>query len=129
MNRKTGLLAVLLLFFCIGAGILYTQYKPQTISGEKEIGIMVFHGDGSINTFSYETEASYLAEVLLEEGLVEGENGTYGLYITTVDGEAADADKGEWWCITKNKEQVNSGADGLALADGDHFELTWTEGF
>lgn len=129
MNRKTGILAALLLILCLIAGILYIHSKPQTTAGEKEIGITVFHGDGSVGSFSYQTDAAYLAEVLLETALAAGENGAYGLYITTVDRETADANKGEWWCITKGGEKVNSGADALPLSDGDHFELTFTEGF
>ncbi len=129
MNRKTSILATLLLILCLGAGILHSYSKPQTTAGEKKIGITVFHGDGSVGSFSYQTDAIYLAEVLLETELAAGENGAYGLYITTVDGETADANKSEWWCITKGGERVNSGADALPLSDGDHFELTFTEGF
>ena len=55
--------------------------------------------------------------------------GSYGLFITTVDGETADDSKQQWWYITKGGEQVNSGADALPIADGDQFELTMMEGY
>ena len=45
------------------------------------------------------------------EGLIEGEEGQYGLFITAVDGVKADDSKNQWWCITKNGEQVNTGVD------------------
>ena len=35
--------------------------------------------------FSYETDAVYLDKVLLAEGLIEGDEGEYGLYVTVVD--------------------------------------------
>ena len=129
MNRKTGILAAVLVILCAAAGIFYTQNRPETISGTKEIDIVVVHSDKTENTFTCQTDAEHLAEVLLENELAEGETGSYGLFITTVDGETADSSKEQWWCITKGGEQVNSGADTLPIADGDQFELTLTEGY
>ena len=129
MNRKTGILAVILVIFCIFAGILFHANKPETIIGEKEIDITVIHADKTENIFTYQTDAEYLADVLLENKLAEGDFGDYGLFITTVDGETADSSKQQWWCITKGGKQVNSGADALPVYDGDQFELTLTEGY
>ena len=129
MNKKTAFLAAVLVILCAATGIFYTQNKPQTSIGEKEIDVIVTHADQTENAFTYETDAEYLADVLLENGLAEGENGSYGLFITTVDGETADSSKQQWWCITKGGEKVNSGADALPVADGDQFELTLTEGY
>lgn len=129
MNKKTSLLAGLLVLLCILAGILFHMNKPETTAGTKEIGITVIHADQTENTFTYQTDAEYLADVLLENELAEGEIGSYGLFIQTVDGETADDSKQQWWCITKGGEQVNSGADTLPIADGDQFELTLMEGY
>ena len=129
MNRKIGVLAAILVILCIGAGILFHTNKPQTTAGAKEVDIIVIHADKTENKFTYQTDAEYLAEVLLEAGLAEGEQSSYGLFIQTVDGETADSSNQEWWCITKSGEQVNSGADTLPIADGDQFELTLMEGY
>ena len=129
MNRKTGILAIILVILCVAAGILFHTNKPETVAGEKEINIIVTHADKTENIFTYQTDAEYLADVLLENKLVDGEMGSYGLFITTVDGETVDESNQQWWCITKGGEQVNSGADALPIADGDQFELTLTEGY
>ena len=129
MNKKIGILSGILLIFCIAAGVLSHINKPETSTGEKEILITVIHADQTENTFTYQTEAEYLAEVLLENGLAEGEESAYGLFIQTVDRETADTSKQQWWCITKGGEQVTSGADTLPIADGDTFELTLMEGY
>ena len=129
MNRKTGILAGILLIFCIAAGILVHVYKPETAVGEKEIDIVVIHANKTENTFTCQTNAEYLADVLLDNEIADGEVGSYGLFITTVDGETADNSKQQWWCITKGGEQVNSGADALPVTDGDQFELTLMEGY
>ena len=129
MNRKTGILAGFLIVLCIAAGVLSHINKPETTAGEKEINVVVVHADQTENTFTYQTDAEYLADVLLENELVDGDMGSYGLFITTVDGETADDSKQQWWCITKGGEQVNSGADALPITDGDQFELTLMEGY
>ncbi len=129
MNRKNRLLAGVLILLCIAAGILYTQFKPETTTGIKRFTVLVTHADGQQSTRAYETEADYLGEVLLADGLIAGEQGSFGLFITTVDGEAADESKQQWWSITKDGESVTVGIDELPITDGDTFELTLTEGW
>ena len=129
MNKKTGILAGLLIVLCIAAGVLFHTNKPETTAGAKEINIVIVHADQTEKSFTYQTDAEYLADVLLEKELADGDMGSYGLFITTVDGETADDSKQQWWCITKGGEQVNSGADALPITDGDQFELTLMEGY
>ena len=130
MKKKTiaiagGLLALL----CVLAGVLYFQFKPQTTAGEKEISVVVVHANREEKTFTYQPDAEYLGAVLTENKLVEGSQGEYGLFITTVDGETADDSKQQWWCITKGGEMVNTSADQTPIADQDQFELTLKEGY
>ena len=129
MNKKNGILAGILILLCIIAGIFYIQSKPQPFVGAKEISVVVTHGDQTEKTFTYQTNAEYLGEVLLENELVDGERGQYGLFITMVDGETADDSKQQWWCITKGGERLNTSADTTPIGDGDQFELTLTEGY
>lgn len=129
MKKKNIILAAILVLLCIGAAGISAHFHQAPIAGAKEIDILVLHADQTEHTFTYQTDAEYLADVLLENELAEGEMGPYGLFITTVDGETADESKQQWWCITKGGAQVNSGAEELPLADGDQFELTLTEGY
>ena len=129
MNRKTGILAAALVILCAAAGILFQMNKPETVTGAKIIDVIVIHADQTANAFSYETDAEYLGEVLLENKLAEGDITNYGLFISTVDGETVDNNKQQWWCITKGGESVTAGADSLPIADGDQFELTLMEGY
>ena len=80
------------------------------------------HGDGRRAEFTYVTGQEYLGVLLLEEGLISGEEGPFGLYITAVDGETAQDSLNQWWCVTKGGERVNTGADLTPIADGDRFE-------
>lgn len=102
---------------------------PKGMEGEKTITVKVVHGDGSEKDFKYGTNEAYLGAVIQENKLVEGEDGPYGLFMTSVDGEKVDDSKQQWWCLTKGGEQVNTSADQTPIEDGDTFELTLTEGY
>ena len=102
-------------------GIWYVN-RPQGQAGEKTITVEVVHADESSREFTYQTSEEFLGPVLVQEGLVQGEESTYGLFITTVDGETAEGN--QWWCITQDGQMVETGADTTPIADGDHFELT-----
>ena len=128
-KNRTNLAGILLALCCILAVIVFFQTRPDPTVGEKQITIAVIHGDGSENTFTYDTDAVYLGDVLQTEGLAEGTDGPYGMFITTVDDETADASKEQWWCITKAGETVNTGVDQTPIQDQDQFELTLKEGY
>lgn len=129
MNKKNLILAAILVLLCIGAAGISAHFRQSSTAGTKEIEILVVHGDQTEHTFTYQTDAEYLEEVLLENKLVDGEIESYGLFITTVDGETVIKSKQQWWRITKGGELVNSGAAELPISNGDHFELTLMEGY
>ena len=120
---------IILVAACIAGLFLYQTWMPKGVKGTKTVMVKVSHSDQSTNEFKYQTEEAYLGEVLKNEGLVEGEDGPYGLFITSVDNEKADDSKQQWWCLTKGGEQVNTSADQTPIEDGDVFELTLTEGY
>ena len=63
------------------------------------------------------------------DGLITGEESPYGLMVNTVDGEAADYGKDQsWWCLTKGGEWLDTGVDDTLIADGEHYEFTYTVG-
>ena len=96
---------------------------------EKTIAFQVVHKDGSTQDFEIATTAGTLREALEEEGLIAGEESSYGLYVETVDGETADEGNQEWWCLTKGGEMWNYGVDDTQIQDGDAFEFTLTVGY
>lgn len=129
-NKKTNLIAVIVLVVVLAAaGLLYMKFKPDTTAGDKEITVKVSALENGEKSFTYQTDAEYLGEVLTANKLIEGEDGQYGLFITTANGVKADDSKQQWWCITKGGEQVNTSVDQTPIQDGDQFELTLTEGY
>lgn len=131
MKKNTKIIVAVVAIIAVIAGMLgiYFGTRPDTAEGTKKITVEVVYKDETSKEFKIKTEREFLGEALQDEELVEGEKGQYGLFITTVDGCTADSAKQEWWCITKDKGQVNTSADLTPIADGDHYELTLMTGY
>lgn len=130
MKKKPKLLIACLALLLLAGAMLavYLSARPETAAGTKEITVEVTHADGRRVSFTYQTGAEYLGEVLLSQGLVEGEAGEYGLYLITVDGEdAVYEEDGAYWALYKNGEYAVTGADTTPIADGDVFGLVYTK--
>lgn len=112
----------------IFAGI-WMATRPAAVEGAKTIAVEVVHKDGSGKIFTYHTDAAYLGEVLLAEGLIAGDEGDYGLYITEVDGERAVYETdGAYWAFYVGEDYASLGVDQTPIADGDSFSLVYTVG-
>lgn len=129
-EKKKVIVAVVALIaaVCVFAGVYYAFGRPETSAGSKTVTIEVAAPDYS-NTHKIKTDAEFLGDALKEEGIIEGEESQYGLFITSVDSIKADDSKQQWWCITKVGEDVMTGVDVTPIADGDTFELTLKEGY
>ena len=103
------------------------EKEDNTTPGEITITVEVINKAGESKEHEIKTTGTTLADALLEAGLVEGTTDEYGLYITTVDGELADysADQ-SYWAISKDGEYLMTGASSTNIADGEHYELTYT---
>ena len=132
MNKKTRniIIAVaVLLVLVIGALVLYNANKPAAQEGGKHLTVTVVHGDGSSKDFAIATDAEFLRGALEEQSLIEGSDSEYGMFVTGVDGETVDSDQQQWWCFTKGGEMLMTGVDTTPIADGEHYEITFTTGW
>lgn len=129
-EKKKVIVAVVALIaaVCVFAGVYYAFGRPETSAGSKTVTIEVAAPDYS-NTHKIKTDAEFLGDALKEEGIIEGEESQYGLFITSVDSIKADDSKQQWWCITKGGADVMTGVDVTPIADGDTFEFTLKEGY
>lgn len=93
------------------------------------ITVEVINSAGTSTEHSVTTTATNLGDALLESGIAEGSVEEYGLYITTVDGETADWNTDQaYWALSKDGEYLMTGASDTPIADGEHYELTYTKG-
>lgn len=129
-EKKKVIIAIVALIAAVAvfAGIYFAFGRPETNAGSKTLTIEVIAPDYS-KTHEIKTDAEFLGEALKEEGIIEGEESQYGLFITSVDSIKADDSKQQWWCITKGGADVMTGADSTPIADGDTFEFTLKEGY
>ena len=125
MSQKTKRIlgVAVLLIAVVALGLVYRFQRPAGQAGDKTIHVQVVAGEQA-EDFTLQTAQEFLGPTLLDHGLAEGENGPYGLYITTVNGITADETKNQWWCITREGEQLTTGADTTPIADGEQYELT-----
>ena len=130
MSKKSKIwlaLAALVVVAAVLVGV-YLAARPETSAGEKHITVEIV-GKDDARTVEIDTEEEYLGPALQNEGLIEGTESEFGLFVTTVDGYTADDRAQEWWCFTKGGESVNTGVDTTPIADGDAFEITLTTGY
>ena len=128
MKNKKLLLAVVALVVVVAVmASVYISTRPETAEGAKAYSVTVVHSDGTSKDFELHTDAEYLDEALLDEGLIAGEEGPYGLTVITVDGEDAvwDTDNA-YWCIWIGEEMATVGISEIPVYDGSSYTLEYT---
>jgi len=120
-----GIMAIIVVVMLIA----YNQFKPQGEKGSKEIVVEVVIPEEETKEFTLHTDAEFLRQALEEETLITGSESEYGLFITEVNGRVVDDTKQEWWCVTKDGEDVFTGVDATPISDGEHYEITLTIGY
>lgn len=92
--------------------------------GETAFSLHVVDDKNNVSAFAINTDKETVGEALLELGLIEGDEGPYGLYIKKVNGILADYDKtGTYWAFYINGEYAVSGVDTTTITDGATYEL------
>ena len=138
MKKVLAILLFAVLMFgvlgCAEKGTLqkgFEELAPTQTGGEEMVSftVVVVHKDGTEKTFQYETEEKYVGPVLTKAGLLEGNDGPYGLEITVVDGEkAVYSEDGAYWAVYEGEEYALQGIDTTPVKEGQVYKLVWTKG-
>lgn len=92
--------------------------------GETKFTVMVVDKEGTETSFEIHTDKKMVGEALQECGLLEGEDGPYGLYVKTVNGITADYDVDQtYWAFYINGEYAMTGVDVTEITEGDSYSL------
>lgn len=92
-----------------------------TVKGE---GATVFtftvtNAEGQDTIFEIHTDKTVVGEALQELGLIDGEEGAYGLYVKTVNGLTVNYDTdGAYWAFYVNGEYAMTGVDKTNIEPG-----------
>ena len=102
-------------------------YKSDTAFGKgaKTITLTVNVKENSVE-FTINTDEDILGDALIAHKLIEGEKGSYGLYVKKVNGITADYDiDHSYWSLSKNGGYMNTGVDSTKIKDGETYEFTY----
>ena len=130
MKNKKIILVAVALIACVAVMLgIFLATRPETTQGSKTVTVTVVHKDGSEKVFTCQTEEEFLGKVLVNENIVVGNYGEFGLYFDTADGEKADwnVDNG-WWQVFVGEEAAITGADQIPITDGGTYKLVYTIG-
>jgi predicted small lipoprotein YifL len=127
------LVAAMVLTFA-GCGKKEIQENPETTQNqqenvEKSFVFEVTDLDGTKKEFevNYDTEKT-VGEALVNEGLISGEKGQYGLMVDTVDGQRYDYNEdGAYWAFNINGEYAMTGVDTTPIKDGEVYSFVATK--
>ena len=121
-NSMKTTLSVLLCAVLIAAMALFVAgcaTGSETPSGAKTFTFQVVDPDGNETTQEVTSDAATVGEALIAQGLIEGEDGPYGLYVKTVTGITLDYETdGKYWAFYEGDEYGLTGVDQTAITDG-----------
>ena len=87
--------------------------------GSKSFKFLVVDIDGNETEFVVKTDKDTVGAALLENGLIDGEDGDFGLYVKVVNGITADYDKDKtYWAFYVNGEYAMTGVDSTEITEG-----------
>lgn len=120
---------IFIAFVLIVCALLVIDNKPSgNTEGKMNVYVKVIANE-NVQEFNISTTRKYLGDALLDEKIISGEEGEYGIFITKAAGVEADESVEEWWCITKEGESIMEGVSQIEIADGDKYELTLKKGY
>lgn len=87
--------------------------------GETEFIFTVTDIDGKVTKFLIHTNKKTVGEALIELNLIAGEEGPYGMYVKTVNGDTYDYDTdGKYWAFYMNGEYAASSVELTDITEG-----------
>lgn len=131
MNSKALLSVislVLIAAMALGFAGCSNNEKPAG-SGETTFVFKVVELDGTEETFNITTDAKTVGEALVNEKLISGEEGQYGLMVDTVNGQKYDYNTdGVYWSFLVDGEYAMTGVDSTDITDGATYSFVATKG-
>lgn len=117
-RRLLALISMLVLVAALALSFTGCAGKEPAAAGTS-FQVVVTDLEGKETTFDYTSDKSTLGDALVAEGLIAGEEGEYGLYVTTVNGITLDWEKdGKYWAFYVDGEYAATGVDATELAEG-----------
>ena len=141
-NMKKTILAVLLVILCFSfcaaaetvPAVSDALWENAVYLTDTELGAGTNCFTAEVNAgeyavrFTVHTDADTVGAALLENELIAGEEGEFGLYVKVVNGITADYDIDQsYWAFYINGEYAMTGVDGTAIENGAAYQLVYTK--
>ena len=92
--------------------------------GSASFPLTIVDRDGNAISITVNTDAETVGQALLDNGIVEGEEGDYGLYIHSVNGiRAVYEEDATYWAFYVNDAYAMTGVDMTPIAEGESYML------
>ena len=108
------------------AVVTTSVYEDGAVLGEGEnvFPLTVVNTAGEETNLEIHTDKEIVGEALTELDVIAGEDGDFGLYIKSVNGEFVDYDAdGKYWAFYINGEYAMTGIDQTTITEGDAYTL------
>ena len=120
---KRSFLSLLVIFALLAAmALVFTACRDRNNQAQGETVEFTFEVtkvDGSTKSFSVKTDKTNVGDALVAEGIVSGEDGDYGWFVTTVDGEYHNwDDDGKYWAFYIDGEYAMTGVSATPITEG-----------
>ena len=132
MSKKTKAIIVAgfaVVVIAIIAVFALTKGKDVTKGGKSFTIEIVSERDSYNSSVKVESDLEYLGEYLRTMDNCKYSESEYGIYVQGFDDMMEDMDNQYWWCINVNGEMASTGADEIALKDGDTYSFVLKQGW
>lgn len=129
MKGKKVLGIIVLTVLIAAMAVTFIAFREKPVEGEKSITIEVIAEDKTSTVYEVDTDAQYLLGAMEDaDGLTfEGEEGPYGMSISSINGVRADYTlDGAYWGFFVSGEYCNYGVSQQPVEDGDSFQIVYT---
>ena len=124
----TTMLIVAIALFCSGCSDkkddhhIDSSLKQDVIKlgeGEKQFLFEVVSDSKEVTYYEISTDKEIVGEALIDNQLIDGEDGEFGLYVKSVNGIVADYEKTHtYWAFYENNQMALKGVDQTYIEEG-----------
>ena len=125
MKKWISLMLVLVMVLTLTACSTKKEPAAEAVSFK----VIVTDLEGNESSFQYTSNAASVGDALVAEGLVVGHEASYGLYVDSVNGIAADWDNDQtYWAFYINGAYATTGIGDTPITADTTYNLTLSKG-
>ena len=125
MKKMLSLMLVLVMVLALTACSTKKEPAAEAVSFK----VIVTDLEGNETAFEYTSNAASVGDALVAEGLVVGHEASYGLYVDSVNGIAADWDNDQtYWAFYVNGAYATTGIGDTPITADTTYNLTLSKG-